>query len=179
MNKTKGKKILSLVLTFCMVLSLLPSMAFAAEINTTGITSLTVCGQSVANVEGNGEKTSPYTATVYVENYDDQKVLVRQNNEYLQIDFQDIIAFYSDKKDIYCRTKSGEYKIKNSLSRLENQANDFVRISKSCIINIKHLDSFDMGETGSIVVKLDDGTEEIVSRRKVKEILRYIKERSI
>ena len=115
----------------------------------------------------------------HIKNYDDQKVLVRQNNEYLQIDFQDIIAFYSDKKDIYCRTKSGEYKIKNSLSRLENQANDFVRISKSCIINIKHLDSFDMGETGSIVVKLDDGTEEIVSRRKVKEILRYIKERSI
>ncbi len=115
----------------------------------------------------------------HIKNYDDQKVLVRQNNEYLQIDFQDIIAFYSDKKDIYCRTESGEYKIKNSLSRLENQANDFVRISKSCIINIKHLDSFDMGETGSIVVKLDDGTEEIVSRRKVKEILRYIKERSI
>ncbi len=115
----------------------------------------------------------------HIKNYDDQKVLVRQNNEYLQIDFQDIIAFYSDKKDIYCRTQSGEYKIKNSLSRLENQANDFVRISKSCIINIKHLDSFDMGETGSIVVKLDDGTEEIVSRRKVKEILRYIKERSI
>ena len=115
----------------------------------------------------------------HIKNYKDQKVLVRQNNEYLQIDFQDIIAFYSDKKDIYCRTKSGEYKIKNSLSRLENQANDFVRISKSCIINIKHLDSFDMGETGSIVVKLDDGTEEIVSRRKVKEILRYIKERSI
>ena len=115
----------------------------------------------------------------HIKNYDDQKVLVRQNNEYLQIDFQDIIAFYSDKKDIYCRTKSGEYKIKNSLSRLENQANDFVRISKSCIINIKHLDSFDMGEMGSIVVKLDDGTEEIVSRRKVKEILRYIKERSI
>ena len=31
MSKTKGKKILSLVLTLCMVLSLLPTMAFAAE----------------------------------------------------------------------------------------------------------------------------------------------------
>lgn len=33
MSKTKGKKILSLVLTLCMVLSLLPSMAFAADDN--------------------------------------------------------------------------------------------------------------------------------------------------
>ena len=115
----------------------------------------------------------------HIKNYNDQKVLVRQNNEYVQIDFQDIIVFHSNKKDIYCRTKSGEYKIKNSLTKLENQVNDFVRISKSCIINIKHLDSFDIGETGAIVVKLDDGTKETISRRKVKEILKYIKERSI
>ena len=44
---------------------------------------------------------------------------------------------------------------------------------------MKYLDSFDMGETGIIVVKLKDKTEEIVSRRRVKEILKYIKERSI
>ncbi len=111
----------------------------------------------------------------HIKNYNDQKVLVRQNNEYVQIDFKDIIVFYSNKKDIYCRTKIGEYKIKHSLSKLENQTNDLVRISKSCIINIKHLDSFDIGKTGAIVVKLDDGTKETISRRKVKEILKYIK----
>lgn len=115
----------------------------------------------------------------HIKNYNDHKALVRKNNEYVQIDFQDIIVFYSDKKDIYCRTRNGEYRIKQPLSKLENQEDDFVRISKSCIININHLDSFDMGETGVIVVKLDDGTEEIVSRRKVKEILKYIKERGI
>ena len=115
----------------------------------------------------------------YIEKYDNQKVLVKQNNEYIQIDYQDIILFHSDKKYIYCKTKNGEYKINNSLSRIENEENDFVRISKSCIINIKYLDSFDMGETGIIVVKLKDKTEEIVSRRRVKEILKYIKERSI
>ena len=98
----------------------------------------------------------------YIEKYDNQKVLVKQNNEY-----------------IYCKTKNREYKVNNSLSKIENEENDFVRISKSCIINMKYLDSFDMGETGIIVVKLKDKTEEIVSRRRVKEILKYIKERSI
>ena len=115
----------------------------------------------------------------YIKKYDTQKILVKQDNEYIQIDYQDIILFYSDKKYIYCKTKNGEYKINNSLSKIENEENDFIRISKSCMINIKYLDSFDMGETGIIVVKLKDGTEEIVSRRRVKEILKYIKERSI
>ena len=115
----------------------------------------------------------------YIKKYDTQKILVKQDNEYIQIDYQDIILFYSDKKYIYCKTKNGEYKINTSLSRIENEKNDFIRISKSCMINIKYLDSFDMGETGIIVVKLKDGTEEIVSRRRVKEILKYIKERSI
>ena len=115
----------------------------------------------------------------YIKKYDTQKVLVKQDNEYIQIDYQDIILFYSDKKYIYCKTKNKEYKINNSLSKIENEENDFIRISKSCMINIKYLDSFDMGETGIIVVKLKDGTEEIVSRRRVKEILKYIKERSI
>ena len=101
----------------------------------------------------------------YIKNYDEKKVLVRQNNEYLQIDFQDIIAFYSDKKNIFCRTKKGEYKIRNSLRNFENLEEDFIRISKSCIINMKHLDSFDMGKTGVIIVKLDDGTEEIVIKK--------------
>ena len=115
----------------------------------------------------------------YIKKYDTQKILVKQDNEYIQIDYQDIILFYSDKKYIYCKTKNGEYKINTSLSKIENEENDFIRISKSCIINIKYLDSFDMGETGIIVVKLKDGTEEIVSRRRVKEILKYIRERSI
>lgn len=41
----------------------------------------------------------------YIKNYDEKKVLVRQNNEYLQIDFQDIIAFYSDKKISFVELK--------------------------------------------------------------------------
>lgn len=115
----------------------------------------------------------------YIKKYDTQKILVKQDNEYIQIDYQDIILFYSDKKYIYCKTKNKEYKINNSLSKIENEENNFIRISKSCIINIQYIDSFDMGKTGIIVVKLKDGTEEIVSRRRVKEILKYIKERSI
>ena len=114
----------------------------------------------------------------YINEYEKRMVVVRQDNEFTQIDFQDILLFSSDKRNIYCRTEKGEYKVKNTLYELERNR-DFVRISRSCIINIKHLKSFDIGETGKLVVKLDNGSEEVVSRRKVKEIMKYIEERSI
>ena len=114
----------------------------------------------------------------YINEYEKRMVVVRQDNELTQIDFQDIILFSSDKRNVYCRTKEREYKVKNTLYELE-QNKDFIRISRSCIINIKHLKSFDIGETGKLVAKLDNDSEEIVSRRRVKEIMKYIEERSI
>lgn len=75
----------------------------------------------------------------YINRYNERKVIVSQDNELLQINLQDIILFYSDKKYNYCKTKTGEYKIKNKLYELENYSNDFIRISKSCIVNINHV----------------------------------------
>ena len=115
----------------------------------------------------------------YIKEYDTKKVVIRENNEFKQIDYKDIILFYSNKRDIYCRTKNGEYKVKNTLYELERENNDFKRISRSCVINMKHTKSFDIGQTGKLVVKLDDESEEIVSRRRVKDIMKYIEERSI
>lgn len=115
----------------------------------------------------------------YINRYNERKVIVSQDNELLQINLQDIILFYSDKKYNYCKTKTGEYKIKNKLYELENYSNDFIRISKSCIVNINHVISFDMGESGKIVVKLDNNTKEIVSRRKIKDVMNYLDERGI
>ena len=96
-----------------------------------------------------------------------------------KINIKDIILFYSDKKNNYCRTKDGEYKVKNKLYELEKQSYNFVRISKSCIVNIEHVKSFDVKQTGTIIVKLDDNTTEIVSRRKIKDVMNYLEERSI
>ena len=113
----------------------------------------------------------------YIEKYNKQTLLGRFNNELVQINFKDAIIFYSDKKNNYCKTKVREYIIKDKLYNIENYSNDFIRISKSCIVNIKHINSFDIGETGRIIVELDDGTKETISRRKVKDVLSYLEER--
>ena len=64
----------------------------------------------------------------YIQKYNERKIIVSQDNQKLQIDFEDIIVFYSDKKYNYCRTKNGEYKIKNRLYEIENCSEDLIRI---------------------------------------------------
>ena len=97
----------------------------------------------------------------------------------LEIKYEDIILFYSNKKNNYCKTKDGEYKIKSKLYEIERMDIDLIRISKSCIININHVENFYIGETGKIIVRLDDQTEQTVSRRKLKDVMNYLNERSI
>lgn len=119
----------------------------------------------------------------YINDYElryENKVIV-QDDKYslIEIEYNDIIMFYSDKKYNYCKTKNNTYRVKSKLYELEQINLDFVRISKCCIINIKHVEKFDISETGKIVVKLDNSTEAIVSRRKTSNIMKYLENRRI
>lgn len=107
------------------------------------------------------------------------KIFVNKDNELLQIDVKDIILFYSDKKYNYCKTLKDSFRIKSKLYELEKMSIDFLRISKSCIVNINHVKCFDIGETGKIIVRFYDDSEEIVSRRKIKDVMNYLEERRI
>ncbi len=117
----------------------------------------------------------------YINNYNENGVIVINDDDYtlLEIKYDDIIIFYSDKKFNYCKTKFNSYRIRSKLYELENKTTDFFRISKNCIVNMKHVDKFDISETGKIVIKLDDSTEQIVSRRKTKDIMKYLDNRRI
>jgi len=55
---------------------------------------------------------------------------------------------------------------------------DFIRISNSKIVNINSVKCFNTSIIGKIVVKLKDGSEELVSRRRTSEILRFLRESS-
>ena len=118
----------------------------------------------------------------YLNDYElkcNNKVVVMKDYELLEIKYRDIIVIYSDKKSNYCRTKNGTYKIKSKLYEIEKMDENLIRISKSCITNVRHIDKFDISEIGKIIIKLDDGSEEIVSRRKTKQIMKYLEERRI
>ena len=97
----------------------------------------------------------------------------------IQINTNDIMYFYSDGNYNFCKTKEKEYRIKSKLYEIEKKNNNFLRISKSCIINIKQVKNFDIGKNRNIVVRFYDNSEQFVSRRKIKEVMNYLNERMI
>ena len=119
----------------------------------------------------------------YINHYElncNNKVIVMDDSySLLEVEYADIVMFYSDKKNNYCVVKDKRYRVKGRLYELEKINIDFIRISKNCIVNIKHVKKFDMSETGKIVVKLDDNTEQNVSRRRTSEIMKYLESRRI
>ncbi len=112
-------------------------------------------------------------------NYKNKVFVINDNYELFEIKCEDIIIFYSDKKNNYCKAKNEHYRIKSKLYELEKINNNFVRISKSCIVNMIHIEKFDISETGKIIVKLDDNTEQVVSRRRASDIMKYLDDRRI
>ncbi|MFR2534221.1 MAG: LytTR family DNA-binding domain-containing protein [Clostridia bacterium] len=117
----------------------------------------------------------------YIQEFEQEntQILVQQGNTYLPILKKDIIVCYSEKKVNYCRTNANQYKIRSKLYEIEKMDKNFIRISKSCIANIKHIQCFDLSYTGRIIVKFDDNTQEYVARRRVRDILEYLDERRI
>jgi len=102
-----------------------------------------------------------------------------QENNIFIIKVKDVIKFYSEEKNNYCNTKDGTFKIKEKLYYLEDKLSnkDFIRISNSEIININYVKCFNTGVIGSILIKFKDDSETYVSRRKVSDVMRFLKER--
>lgn len=92
------------------------------------------------------------------------------------IEQADLVRIYANAGKVFAVTNKGEYALRLRLYELEDRldADSFVRISNSEMINLKKVNHFDLGFTGTICVKLSDGTTTYVSRRyvsKVKKIL--------
>ena len=100
------------------------------------------------------------------------------NNIYI-LDIDDIVKFYSENQYTYCVYHDKIYKVKKKLYELEEllRKENFIRISKSCIINIRQVECFDMKNIGSIIVKFKNKDVEYVSKRKISEVIKFLKER--
>lgn len=109
-----------------------------------------------------------------------KQIIAMQNNDIFIINVSDVIIFFSEEKNNFCKTKDGAYKIKEKLYYLEDvlPSKDFIRISNSAIVNINHVKCFNTSIIGKIIVKFKDGNEEGVSKRRTAEIMRFLKERS-
>lgn len=107
------------------------------------------------------------------------QIMASENNKIYFIDLERVICFFSKDKYNYVRVKEGTYQIKQKLYELEDslRGKDFIRISNSCLIHINQVECFDTSVLGTILVRLKDGTQETVSKRRVGQIMKLLRER--
>lgn len=89
---------------------------------------------------------------------------------------RDILRIYTENQKVMLQDAKGIYSTQEKLYELEERLdeNQFFRISKSEIVNLKKIKRLDLSITGTIKVILSDGTETYTSRRnvtKLKQIL--------
>ena len=92
------------------------------------------------------------------------------------LDPSQLVRVYASDGKVMAVTTGGEYLLKMRLYEVEKRLDqrNFVRISHSEIINLKHVKKFDLSYTGTICVCFLDGSTSYVSRRnvaKIKEVL--------
>lgn len=131
------------------------------------------------NIEVSNDNEEIENIIQYINDYDKRKIVVLDGYNMTQIYVKDIMYFYSVGNYNFCKTTDKEYRIKSKLYEIDKKSNDFLRISKSCIINIRQVKSFDIGVNRNIVVRFNDNSEQFVSRRKIKEVMNYLDERMI
>lgn len=94
------------------------------------------------------------------------------------LDEESLIRIYASAGRVFAvtDTKQGEYVLRLRLYEIEERLNPrwFVRISNSEIINLKKVNNFDLSFTGTICVKLSNGTVTYVSRRYVSKIKKIL-----
>lgn len=105
------------------------------------------------------------------------QIIAGSNEEKIKVLEQDeLIRIYAGNSKVFAVTRDGEYTLRLRLYEVEERLspNQFIRISNSEIINLKKVVHFDLSFSGTICVKLANGTTTYVSRRyvpKIKKIL--------
>lgn len=89
---------------------------------------------------------------------------------------EDLIRIYASSGKVFAVTHKGEYALRLRLYEIEERLppHQFVRISNSEIINLKNVNNFDLSFTGTICVKLTNGTITYVSRRYVSRLKKIL-----
>ncbi len=99
-----------------------------------------------------------------------------KDNKIEVIEQADLIRIYASNGKVIAVTHKGEYALRLRLYEIEERLppHQFVRISNSEIINLKNVNSFDFSLSGTICVKLADGTATYVSRRYVSKLKKIL-----
>ena len=88
----------------------------------------------------------------------------------------EIIRIYAEQQKVIAETARGKYALRTTLHQLEEQLEDgqFVRISKSEIVNIRKIRKLDTSIAGTVRIFLQGDVETYVSRRNIPMIRKML-----
>lgn len=117
----------------------------------------------------------------YIKNLNKSKLTFFKNNCQYFLNLEDIIFFETFDSSISAHTINDVYTLKSRLYELEEKLpRQFLRISKSTIINIHHIYSIDKNITSSSTIKFYNSHKVVyVSRRYFSKLKDKLKERNV
>ncbi|MBN2797496.1 MAG: LytTR family transcriptional regulator [Clostridia bacterium] len=100
----------------------------------------------------------------------------KQETQIYVLDAMEIDCFYTLGRKVYASTSEQTFEVKQKLYELEEivPKDRFIRISKSAIVNILKIHKINMSFNGSLVVQFKNKKEEIISRRYVNAVKKFI-----
>lgn len=94
-----------------------------------------------------------------------------KEKEIFPLKISDIYCFTVEDNKVFAITEDDKFFIRERLYNIEKElSNDFIKINKSCIANIKKIERFDATFSGTLMVKFKNGYTDYVSRRSVKNV---------
>ncbi len=93
-------------------------------------------------------------------------VAVKKGSDIALLQMDEIFMFRVEDKQVKVYTESGEYLIKKPLYQVEgNLSTDFVRISKTTIVNLKKVERVAPSLKGMMFIQLKNGLKDNISRK--------------
>lgn len=106
----------------------------------------------------------------------DMQLAVKKGDEIILLETNQILYFETMERNTFVYTKEDTYEVAMKLYEIEQQLMDmgFIRISKTCILNLKKVQSLKAEINRKIKVTLINGEQIIVSRYYADELRRRL-----
>ena len=114
------------------------------------------------------ELTDNITRAMSILESDDssEMLAVKKGSDIALLEFSDVYMFRVENKQVKVYTENSEYQIKKALYQVEeNLPSDFVRISKTTIVNLKKVERVAPSLKGMMFIQLKNGLKDNISRK--------------
>ena len=118
------------------------------------------------------ELTDSITKAMSILESDDANdmLAVKKGSDIALVEFSDVFMFRVEDKQVKVYTENNEYHIRKPLYQVEEGLNsDFVRISKTTIVNLRKVERVAPSLKGMMFIQLKNGLKDNISRKYLPE----------